>query len=285
MPRTSGPTIARWQLGQQLKAMREAAKFTHIQIADVLGCSESKIYKIEAGDVGINRGDLLVMLSRYAIPDDDPRALTALDLQKQGKQRGWWSQFGTLPMNYSMYVGLESAATTVKNFELAVMPGLLQTEAYAHAVVTAAWPDEPTEVGRRVELRMARQACLAEEPALDFWAVVDEAVLRRRTGGDDVMREQLRHLLALSQRPNVTMQVLPFSEGHHAGTTGPFSILEFPEGVHSPVAYVISQAGDVYLEREDDMRRVNLVYTHLQTAALSESKSRELIVAIARELA
>jgi transcriptional regulator with XRE-family HTH domain len=283
--RASGPTIARWQLGQQLKALRESVRFTQQQIADVLGCSESKIYKIEAGDVGINRGDLLVMLGRYGVPEDDPRASTSLDLQKQGKQRGWWSKYGTLPINYAMYVGLEGAATEVKNFELAVVPGLLQTENYARAVIAAAWPDDEAEVSRRVELRMARQDCLTEDPPLKFWAVVDEGVVRRRTGGDAVMYEQLNHLVKVGKLPNVTIQVLPFSEGHHPGTTGSFSVLEFPDGVHSPVAYVVSQAGDVYLEREDDLRRVTLTYTHLQTAALSAGKSRDLIAAIARELA
>jgi len=285
VPRASGPTIARWQLGSQLKAMREAVRITQLQIAEVLGCSESKIYKIESGDVGINRGDLLVMLDRYRVPEDDPRRETAFDLQRQGKQRGWWAKYGNLPSNYAMYVGLEGAATEVKNFELAVVPGLLQTEDYARAITTAAFPDQPEDAERRVELRMARQACLTEDPPLKFWGIVDEGVLHRRTGGDKVMRAQLRHLIELAKRPNVTIQVLPFSEGWHPGTTGSFSILEFPEGVHSPVAYIVSQAGDVYLEREDDMRRVTLTYTHLQTAALSQAKSRDLIAAIARELA
>lgn len=284
VPRASGPTIARWQLGSQLKTMREAAKFTQLQIADVLACSESKIYKIEAGDVGVGRGDLLVMLDRYRVPEGDPRRDTALDLQRQGKERGWWAKYG-VPNNYALYVGLEGAATEVKDFELAVVPGLLQIEGYARAIQTAAFPDQPAEAERRVELRMVRQACLTEDPPLKFWAVVDEGVLHRRTGGEEVMRAQLRHLVELSKRPNLTIQVLPYGEGWHPGTTGSFSILEFPEGVHSPVAYVESQAGGVYLEREDDMRRVTLTYTHLQTAALSTSKSRDLIAAIARELA
>jgi hypothetical protein len=132
---------------------------------------------------------------------------------------------------------------------------------------------------------MVRQQCLSEDPPLEFWAVVDEGVLHRRTGGDEIMHAQLRHLVDLGKQPNVTIQVLPFSEGHHPGTTGSFSVLEFPEGVHSPVAYVVSQAGDVYLERDDDMRRVTLTYPHLQSAALSSSKSRDLIAAIARGLA
>lgn len=284
MPRASGPTIARWQLGRQLKAAREAAKITQSEIADVLGCSESKIYKLEAGDVGINRGDLIVMLDRYGITDEQRRA-TIFDLQKQGKQRGWWAKYGQLPNNYSMYVGLESAAIEVKNFELAVVPGLLQTEEYARAITSAVWPGQEEEVRRRVELRMARQACLTEDPPLKFWAIVDEGVLHRCTGGPDVMRAQLRHLIEMSERPNVVLQVLPFSEGWHPGTVGSFSILEFPETVHSPVVYIESQAGDAYLEREDDLRRVTLIYTHLHAAALSASKSRELIAALAKDLA
>lgn len=284
MPRASGPTIARWQLGRQLKAAREAAKITQSEIADVLGCSESKIYKLEAGDVGINRGDLIVMLDRYGITDEQRRA-TIFDLQKQGKQRGWWAKYGQLPNNYSMYVGLESAAIEVKNFELAVVPGLLQTEEYARAITSAVWPGQEEEVRRRVELRMARQACLTEDQPLKFWAIVDEGVLHRCTGGPDVMRAQLRHLIEMSERPNVVLQVLPFSEGWHPGALGSFSILEFPETVHSPVAYIESQAGDAYLEREEDMRRVTLIYTHLRAAALSASKSRELIAALAKDLA
>lgn len=284
VPRASGPTIARWQLGSQLKHAREAAGLTQLQIADVLGCSESKIYKIESGDVGINRGDLLVMLDQYKVADGGQRE-TALDLQKQGKQRGWWAKYGTLPTNYSMYVGLEGAATEIRNFELAVVPGLLQTEDYARAVMTAAWPDEPSEVQRRVDLRMARQAALSEDPPLTFWGIVDEGVLHRQTGGAQVMRAQLQHLIDLGKRPKISIQVVPFSEGWHQGTVGSFSILEFPEAVHSPVAYVVSQAGDVYLEREDDMRRVTLNFSHLQSAALSTRKSQELIAAIASGLA
>lgn len=284
MSRASGPTIARWQLGRQLKTAREAAGITQIAIAEVLACSESKIYKIEAGDVGVGRGDLIVMLDRYGVADDERRT-TIFDLQKQGKQRGWWSKYGTIPMNYSMYVGLEGAAREVRNFELAIVPGLLQTEEYARAVVEAAWPDNPGEVDRRVELRMARQACLTDDPPLKFWAIVDEAALHRRTGGDAVMRRQLDHLTEVSTQPNVMLQVLPFSEGHHPGTSGSFSILEFDEDVHSPVAYIESQAGDVYLERPEDMNRVTLTYTHLQTAALSAGKSRDLIAAIAKNLA
>lgn len=284
MPRETGPTIARWQLGSQLKSLREAAGLTQQQIADDLGCSESKIYKIEGGDVSIGRGDLLVMLDSYQVTDGEARS-SILDLQKQGKQRGWWSRYGALPNNYAMYVGLEGAATTVRNFELAVVPGLLQTEEYAYAVISATRAGNPEETRRRVELRLNRQRCLTEDPPLEFWAILDESILHREIGGREALHRQLRHLVELSRRPNVLLQVLPYSEGWHPGTLGSFSILEFPEEIHSPVAYIETPAGDAYLERHDDMRRVTLTYTHLHAAALSARKSRELIVAVARELA
>lgn len=284
MPRETGPTIARWQLGSQLKALREAVGLSHLHVAEVLGCSESKIYKIEGGDVGIGRGDLMLMLDSYKVADEAVRR-SILDLQKQGKQRGWWSRYGTLPNNYAMYVGLEGAATTVRNFELAVVPGLLQTEEYARTVISAYWPDSPDESERYVRLRMERQRCLAEDPPLNYWSIVDESVLHRETGNKEIMRKQLLHLVELSERPNITIQVLPFSEGWHPGTFGSFNILEFPEAIHTPVVYVETIAGDAYLERQDEIRRVSLAYTRLHVAALSASKSRELIAAAAKNLA
>jgi len=283
--RPTGPTIARWQLARELRTLREAAAITHADIAEVLGCSESKIYKIESGHTGVGRGDLLVMLDRYHATDEAHRQ-TLLDLQKQGKERGWWVKYGQLPNPYSMYIGLESAATAVKNFELAVVPGLLQTENYARATVIAQRVgDSKQDVDRRVQVRIARQACLTEEPPLILWTILDESVLRRQMGGKAVMRDQLHHLIQVSRLPNVTIQVLPFSEASHPGTLGNLAILEFPDDVHSPVAYIETLAGDVYLEWEDDLRRVTLHYTHMHAAALSKTKSAELIAAIARELA
>nr|MDT0657728.1 helix-turn-helix transcriptional regulator [Micromonospora sp. DSM 115978] len=283
MARESGPTIACWQLGAQLKSLREAAGITQIQIAEVLGCSESKIYKLESGDVSVGRGDLLVMLDRYNVAEESYRA-TILDLQSQGRQRGWWSRFGTLPHNYSMYVGLEGAAVSVRNFELAVVPGLLQTEEYAHAVISASRPNDPHETEKRLRLRIERQKCLTDDQPLMYWTIIDEGVLHRMTGGRKVMREQLDHLTAMNERDNVTIQVLPYEEGWHPGTLGAFNILDFSEGVHSPVVYTETLGGDVYLERRDEVDRVTLVYTHLRAAALSASKSRDLIAATARGL-
>lgn len=284
MARASGPTIARWQLGGQLRQLREKAAVDHAEIAAELGCSASKIYKIESGDVGTSRSDVIVMLNRYGITDERQRQ-TALDLQKQGKERGWWAKYGQLPNPYSMYIGLESAATAIRNFELAAVPGLLQTEDYTRALFDQQrLNDSPEELSRRLQVRMARQECLVEDPPVQLWAIIDEGALRRVVGGPAVMRAQLEHLVTLSQRKNINVQALPFSEGAHPGMLGSVSILEFPEEVHTPVAYVESFAGDVYLEKEEDMRRVTVAYTHLHSSALSSAKTRDLIAAIAYEL-
>jgi transcriptional regulator with XRE-family HTH domain len=285
VPRPTGPTIARWQLARELRTLREAVGMDQSDIAEVLGCSDSKIYKIESGDVALGRADLLVMLDRYGVRDERHRE-TLLALQKQGKERGWWATFGQLPNPYSMYIGLESAATTVKNFELAIVPGLLQTEDYSRALLSAqGLIGNDDEIERRVKVRQARQACLTDEPRLNLWTIIDESALHRQIGGKAVMRAQLEHLIQVSHRGNVTVQVLPFSEGGHPGTLGSLAILEFPEEVHSPVAYVETFAGDVYLEKEEDMRRVTLTYTHMHAAALSARKSAELIAAVARSMA
>lgn len=282
--RASGPTIARWQLGGQLRQLREKAAVDHAEIAAELGCSASKIYKIESGDVGTSRSDVIVMLNRYGITDERQRQ-TALDLQKQGKERGWWAKYGQLPNPYSMYIGLESAATAIRNFELAAVPGLLQTEDYTRALFDQQrLNDSPEELSRRLQVRMARQECLVEDPPVQLWAIIDEGALRRVVGGPAVMRAQLEHLVTLSQRNNINVQALPFSEGAHPGMLGSVSVLEFPEEVHTPVAYVESFAGDVYLEKEEDMRRVTVAYTHLHSSALSAAKTRDLIAAIAHEL-
>src|SRR5947207_5095666 len=232
--RASGPTIARWQLGAQLKSLREAVKVTHRDIAAELGCSESKIYKIEAGDVGMGRADLLVMLGKYDVADASHRE-TMLDLQKQGKERGWWARYGQLPGPYSMYIGLESAATAVRNFELAVMPGLLQTEEYTRALFNQQrLNDSVDELAKRVQVRLARQeAAFQEDPPLQLWTIIDEGALHRQIGSAEIMHAQLVHLVEISRRKHINIQIIPFGEGAHPGTVGSFQSLESREDVHS----------------------------------------------------
>lgn len=281
MPRPIGPTIPRWQLGEQLAALRDRAQVSQAGIADRLGCSVSKIQKIEAGEVGLVRAELEAMLGEYGVTDEGLRA-ELFELQRLGKQRGWWSTFGAVPAPFATFLGLESAATRIKAFEPLVVHGLLQTEDYARAIAgTVAMTSDDEQRERQVRIRMERQQTAFGEDPPEVWVILDEAVLRREVGGPMVMAGQLRHLLKLP--PCVTVQVVPFANGGYPGTLGAMTIFEFPERLHTPVVYVEGQAGNLYLEKEEELRRCNLAYNHMTASALSKQETLRLIAAVARQ--
>jgi hypothetical protein len=281
LPKPIGPTIPRWQLGEELGRLRKAARLPEAAVADKLGCSESKIKKIEAGYVGVVRAELAFMLDMYSVTDEGARE-ALFELQKLGKQRGWWLKFRALPAPLATYLDLEGAATTIRAFEPLVVHGLLQTEDYARAIAgTVMLGATDADRERQVNLRMERQArVLADEPP-ELWVILDEAVLHRMAGGLQVMQAQLDHLVTMAGR--ITLQVVPFQHGPYPGTLGAFTIFDFPDGVHSPVVYVEGPAGNLYMEREDDVRRCNLAYNHMTAAALSPPESAKLIASIARK--
>ena len=281
MPRPIGPTIPRWQLGEQLSALRDRARMPQSQIADRLGCSISKIQKIEAGEVGVVRAELEAMLATYEVTDQQLR-VELLALQKLGKQRGWWSKFGAVPTPFATFLGIESAATKIRAYEPMVIHGLLQTEEYARAIAgTVALLPDDDQRERQVRIRMERQENVLSDDPPEVWVILDEAALRREIGGPDVMASQLRHLLALP--PWITVQVVPFGNGGYPGTRGAMTIFEFDERLHSPVVYVECQAGNLYLEKEDDLRRCNLAYNHMTASALSKQESARMIEVVARQ--
>lgn len=283
MPKPIGPTIPRWQLGEQLSKLRDRAGVSQAQIAERLGCSLSKIQKIEAGEVGVVRTELEAMLVAYKVSDEQ-LAAELLELQKLGKQRGWWSKFGAVPAPFATFLGLESAATTIKVFEPMVVHGLLQTEAYARAIgETCAVGNTDEQVERQVRLRMERQERVFGEEPPELWVVLDEAVLHRAIGGPPIMQGQLKHLLALPKW--VTLQVVPFENGGYPGTLGAMTIFEYEERMHTPVVYVEGQAGNLYLEKEADLRRCNVAYNHMAAAALSKQESARLIAKVANQYA
>lgn len=282
MPRVTGPTVPRWQLGAELERLRREAGVTHNEVAGILECSESKARKIENGYVGVVKTELSALLDLYGVADPERRD-ELFELQKLGKQRGWWSKYGTLPWSYATFLGLESGAISVKTYEAFVVPGLLQTEDYARAVTKGATPNLGHEnLERQVRIRMTRQEMTLGEDSPKLWAILDESVLRRRIGGSMVMKDQLKHLIAASEW--CTIQVIPHRYGGHPGTLGPFTILEFDEAIHSPVVYVEGQAGSLYLEKEPDLIRCNLAYDHMTAAALSPPDSRTLIAEAAEEM-
>ncbi|WP_167454690.1 helix-turn-helix domain-containing protein [Micromonospora arborensis] len=267
------PTFVRFQLGAQLRRVREEASVTAEQAADVIEVSASTLRRIEAGRVGIKAPALNALLDRYGVTDAELRD-TLLSMAKTGKQRGWWAKYGDLPSSYRQYIGLESAAEEVQNFETLVVPGLLQTADYARAMTSEdAFEPSPEAVERRVAVRMQRQE-LITSGKLRLVAVLDEAVLHRQIGGAAIMADQLTALLDASKRWNVTVQVIPFREGAYASMLTSFHILNFADG--PGVVYIEGLTGDLYAEGED-VRRCTVVFNSLRAAAMSPTDSATMI--------
>ncbi|MFC7648662.1 DUF5753 domain-containing protein [Streptosporangium lutulentum] len=208
-----------------------------------------------------------------------------VQLAKQARERGWWHAYSdVIPQWFQVYVGLEAEASSLRNYEPELVHGLLQTEDYARAVYQAARVmDAPDEIERHVSLRMARQDVITRsEQPMHFWAIMNEAALRRRVGGACVMKDQLRHLVEVSAQPNVTLQVLPYGIGAHAAMLGSFAILSFSEGA-SEVAYLEYMTGSLYLEKPEEVRAYTLTYDHLRASALDPRDSIAMVAKLVKE--
>jgi transcriptional regulator with XRE-family HTH domain len=275
------PTVRRRRLGAELRRLREQKGLTAEEVAQQLLVSQSKISRLENGRRSISQRDVRDLCEVYGVTDES-MIDGLMTMARESRQRGWWHAFGDLP--YSVYIGLEQEAAKILCYESMMIPGLLQTSDYALAVVAGIQPDRDAEtVQRRVEVRIQRQERIHGEDPVDFWAVIDEAALRRIVGNPEVMRAQLEHLSLLCELSHVNIQVLPFKAGAHPGMTGAFSILEFPESADSAVVYLEGVTSDLYLEKEPDVRRYTGLYEHLRASALSTTESRALIQSMAKE--
>ncbi|MGH3329267.1 MAG: helix-turn-helix domain-containing protein [Streptomycetales bacterium] len=284
MPETT-PTVRRRRLGAELRRLREAAGLTMDEAGKGLERAESTISRIENARNAIRPLDVRLLLDLYGVTDK--RARAALEaLARDSRKKGWWHTYADLlSPAYSDLISLEDDAEGVLTFELALVPGLLQTEDYARAVLTGGrMTAAAEEVETLVTVRMTRQAVLARpESPLRLWAIVSEAALRQQIGGPDVMRAQLRHLVEAADRPNVTLQVLPFSAEAHPGSNGPFVVFEFPESTALDVVLLENLTSSLYLEQEPEVRRYTLAYEHLRAIALAPADSRKLIARAAEE--
>src|SRR3954471_19680798 len=218
-------------LGGQLRRMREAARISRADAGWQIRASESKVSRMELGRVGFKERDVGDLLDLYGMSDEAER-FRLMELARAANNPGWWSRYGdVMPSWFTNYVGLEVAAALIRTYELMFVPGLLQTEEYARAVVQLGKSFLPHhEVDQRVALRVTRQQILTRANPARLWVVIDESVLRRPIGGRDAMCEQIEQLLKVSQQPNVTLQVMPFSSGGYPGAGGAFTIMRFPEG-------------------------------------------------------
>jgi hypothetical protein len=279
-------TVLRMLLGAQLRRLRETAGISADQAGYEIRASRSKISRMETGRVGLKTRDVEDLLTLYGVTDELQRAkVTALAGRSRSPE--WWAKYhDILPDWFETYLGLESAATSIRSFETQFVPGLFQTEEYARAV-TRLGPDSAFagEVDRRVRLRLKRQELLTRAmPAPPrVWAVVDEAVLRRPVGGPDVMRAQLGHLLDAARMPNVTLQVVPFARGGHAAASGSFSILRFEERDLPDVVYIEQLTSAVYLDQRPDIEHYLEVVDQLSGEALTPGDTARFIEKVAHE--
>ncbi|MGA8113557.1 MAG: helix-turn-helix transcriptional regulator [Actinocatenispora sp.] len=279
--RRRSPTARRRRLAMELRRLREEAGLTIDQVAGQMECSASKISRTENAQVSPTARDVRFMLQIYGIFGDKCEEL--VQIAREARQKGWWHPYSDVALG--PYIGLEAAADTIAAYEALLIPGLLQTREYARAATRAARPDlTPEEIERRVDLRLARQQLLTEGDAPELWLVLDEAVLHRWVGGREIMRDQLTRLATAAESTNVTIQVVPFNTGEHAGMDGAFVILGFPDPEDLDVVYLDNATGGLYLETEEEVHRYNLMFDHLRAAALKPDDSLERIVALTKEL-
>jgi transcriptional regulator with XRE-family HTH domain len=277
------PTVRRRRLALELRRLREAARLTCEEVAEHLECSTSKISRIETGRVSVSPRDVRDMLDLYGVSSQQGASL--VQLARDSRQKGWWHAYSdTIQPRFATYIGLESAASEIRIYEVTLIPALLQTEDYARTVIAAGIVGGDHDgVERNVELLMARQPPLTSDDPPRLWAVLDEAALRRTVGGAGLMRLQLDHLLDLSRLPNVAIQVIPFGAGAHPAMGRPFVILAFPERADPDVVYLEDLTSALYVEDVDEVDRYNMFFNHLRATALSFEDSSALIMAVIKE--
>ncbi|RZU50133.1 helix-turn-helix protein [Krasilnikovia cinnamomea] len=275
--RRQPPTVRRRRLAAELLSLRSEAGLTREQVAVETGLSTGALFRIEKAQTRPQKRTLRALLDLYGVNAKDRRDELEALLRQSGEV-GWLQLFeGNLVESYATLISFEAEAFRESVFELSFVPGLLQTEAYAEMVTRALMPEaEDDEIERRVEVRMRRQQALTKPSKLSLWAILDEAVIRRKVGGDALMREQLEHLIAASRRPNVTIQVVPFGAGAHLGMPGSFLTLEFSDP-DPPLIYTENSGGGLFLEQDADVARYRSSFQRLAAQALSPDDTLRMI--------
>jgi transcriptional regulator with XRE-family HTH domain len=272
---TGAPTVLRILLGTQLRRLREARGVTAQAAARAIRGSESKISRIELGRNAVREVDIADLLDLYGVTDAAERE-QLLTLASQANQQGWWHRYqDVLPNWFQSYIGLEESAESIRSFDNQFVPGLLQTEDYAQAVFQlGAYSDEETD--RLVFLRKERQRRFSSG-GLRLWAIIDETALRRPVGSASLMRAQLEHLLDISVRPGLTLQVTPFLTGASYAAPGSFSILSFAVDDLPDVVYVEQLTSAMYLDKRADVDRYVEAMDQIRATSYTPEQTKELI--------
>jgi transcriptional regulator with XRE-family HTH domain len=284
-----GSTVPRRQLGRFLRQLRDAAHMTVKAAAEALEWSPVKIWRIESGQTSMRSHDVRTMCQVYGAAEDTTRAL--MELAKETKTSGWWHSWaGSLPGWFELYIGLESSASRLRNYEPELVPGLLQTAAYAAEIHRIAGPDRPpADIERRVAVRLGRQAVLTRRlpppPRLDV--LLHESALRRRLPDRQIMAAQLQKIDEVSRLPNVSVRVLTYGAGIHPASLGggPFIIMEFPHGRNTepPIIYGDGLTGALYLDKPAEFAAYDELWKRTHVMALTETESRKLISELIKE--
>lgn len=271
-----GPTLRRRRLGAELKRCREAAGLTQQDVSRHFEWHAAKVTRIETARVAVTPRDVRDLLTLYDVRDQGYRE-AMVELARLSRERTWWTDYRDI-MRPGNFVGLEAAASSMRAWEPIVVPGLLQTEAYMRALIRTGRANDPIpHIDRRVSLRLTRQSRLGGDRPLELSALIDESVVRRVIGGEDVMREQLEHLIEAAKLPNVTLQILPFGAGEHLFLGGSAALLEFRETTHLDVVYLEGVAGDYYEEQPSEVARYRKEFERMSATALDHRSSITMI--------
>lgn len=282
--RFTPPTPRSRRLGRELRRLRTDRGLTQEEAARLLTSSQQRVARIESGDIKPRPRDVLEILVAYEVPHDSDPGRGLLAMARELREAGWWQRLNTLPARYVTYIAYEAEASELRNFEPTLIPGLLQTRAYAEEVSRVGRETEQEEISQRVEAQMKRQEVLTVRQApLRLHAIVTEPALMLEVGNADLMREQLQHLAKVAALPNVTVQVLRLAAGAHLAVHGGFEILTF-DGGDPPLGYIETLAGELFLESTEEIRRLTTVYDHLKSLAMSPRESVKFVQENARGL-
>lgn len=280
-------TVLGRQLGDDLRRFRESAGMSTADAAEVLDCTKGKISRIENGHVPVRLPDLHALVQAYGVEDPAARDRLGTLARRANRRRreGWWHQYGSvLGDAYRDQIEMESICDSIRTYQVQLVPGLLQTAEYGRAVTVAsrAW-QTPEEIDQFIQVRLARQERLTGEGPLEFWAVLAEGALRQQVGGAEVMHAQLERLITVAERPNITIQVLPFSRGAHSGMFGPYLLMSFPQVASLDLVLTESPTGNTWMEGESEVACYRALFDDARTAALPPTESIAFIQRVAEE--
>ncbi|MFE9413913.1 helix-turn-helix domain-containing protein [Streptomyces sp. NPDC006704] len=283
----SAPTVRRRRLGAELRRLREAAGLRLDDVQEHTGISAVKASRVETARTGVKPGDLDTLLTLYGVAKDDTEKRGVLHaLARDGARRGWWQTYAdTISPAYADLISLESQARNIRTWQSTLIPGLLQTAAYARATIDAInMTTPPDRVNALVEVRIARQSVLTRPDPPELWAIIHEVALRPQLADTRVMREQLQRLLDVTDLPHVSMQVLPLDSSPHPGMAGPFNLLGFPESADLDIAHVEDLTNALYVEDTAEVSIYRAAFERLRAAALPFDESTDLIAQLKEAL-